>query len=59
MVETGLGVKGNVTAGYCGRDKGPQYGGLNVCTAGCVEDFARSYDGGRTENGGNLNKGSR
>jgi hypothetical protein len=27
MVETSLGVKGNVTTGYCGRGKGPQYGG--------------------------------
>ena len=25
-----LGVKGNVTTGYCGRDKGPEYGGLDA-----------------------------
>lgn len=39
MLETGFGVKGIVSTGYCGRDKLSQYGGLNVGTRGMNRGF--------------------
>jgi len=57
--KTGLGVKRDLTAGYCGRNRGIKIEVSVQDRSGCGERVTHPYDAGESGNGGNLSKRTR